>query len=159
MALPKGVPTLQHMRSKRYSHPDNVFSMSGIMESITRCKVNPGARPIKTNHFTIITIIDLPHKCTTPPPAYNFRATDWEDFYQNLEIQLQDIPKPKALPTEDTLIRVVDNLTATLQDTIRTRVPLQRQCPKSKRWWTSDLKESRKRINKMSAKSYTYRAM
>ena len=30
MLLPKGLPTLQHMRTKKYSWPDNVFSTPGV---------------------------------------------------------------------------------------------------------------------------------
>jgi hypothetical protein len=32
MALPKGIPTLQHMVTGRYSRPDNVFSTAGLSD-------------------------------------------------------------------------------------------------------------------------------
>ena len=60
MALPKGSPTLQHMRSKKYSRPDNVFNTPGLMDLITKCEVDPSARPPATDHFLIITSILLP---------------------------------------------------------------------------------------------------
>ena len=56
MVLPKGVPTLQHMRTKKYSHPDNVFSTPGLQELVSRCEVDPAS----TDHFPIITQILLP---------------------------------------------------------------------------------------------------
>lgn len=39
MSLPKGIPTLQHMRSKRYSRPDNVLCTATLQPFITRCEV------------------------------------------------------------------------------------------------------------------------
>ena len=62
MALPKGVPTLQHMVMGRYSRPDNVFSTAGLSDRITRCEVVPALRPPSTDHFPIITNISLPQE-------------------------------------------------------------------------------------------------
>ena len=39
LALPKGIPTLQHMRSKRYSRPDNVLCTAALRPFITKCEV------------------------------------------------------------------------------------------------------------------------
>ena len=39
MTLPKGVPTLQHMRTKRYSRPDNIFCSASIKPYVTKCEV------------------------------------------------------------------------------------------------------------------------
>jgi hypothetical protein len=40
MVLPKGVPTLQHMRSKWYSCPDNVFCSSQLTHTVIRCDID-----------------------------------------------------------------------------------------------------------------------
>jgi endonuclease/exonuclease/phosphatase family metal-dependent hydrolase len=45
MSLPKLIPTLQRMVTKRYSRPDNIFSTPGISELITKCEVDPSLRP------------------------------------------------------------------------------------------------------------------
>ena len=60
MALPKGIPTLRHMVTKRYSRPDNVFATNGLADHITVCKVDPTSRPPSTDHFPITTNIQLP---------------------------------------------------------------------------------------------------
>ena len=48
MALPKGLPTLQHMVTKKYSRPDNVFITPGLLDMITKCEVDPVIRPTST---------------------------------------------------------------------------------------------------------------
>jgi hypothetical protein len=51
MALPKGIPTLKHMVTKRHSRPDNVFCTDGLTEYITKCDVVPELQPVNTDHF------------------------------------------------------------------------------------------------------------
>ena len=60
MILPKGIPTLQHMRTKKFSRPDNVFCSSTLQPYITRCEVRAQSQPTATDHFPIETQIDLP---------------------------------------------------------------------------------------------------
>jgi len=62
MILEKGVPTLQHLQSKRYSRPDNVFCSSPIATSVIRCDVDPRACPTKTDNFPMVTILELPQE-------------------------------------------------------------------------------------------------
>ena len=60
LTLPKGAPTLQHMVTKRYSRPDNVFSTPGLTDLIIKCEVTPSLRPTSTDHFPIVTNILIP---------------------------------------------------------------------------------------------------
>ena len=72
MALPKGIPTLQHMVTGKYSRPDNIFNTAGLTELITRCEVDPTTRPTSTDHFPILTDIILPQERTASQPSHNF---------------------------------------------------------------------------------------
>ena len=92
MLLPKGVPTLQHMRSKRYSRPDNVFSTPLLQDAIIKCEVDPTIRPTATDHFPVVTHIQLPQERINAPLSYNFRETDWEEFKKKLEPKLGRTP-------------------------------------------------------------------
>ena len=69
MTLLKGIPTLQHMRTKKYSRPDNFFCTEALQEMITKCKVDPSSRPTSTDHFPIITHIQLPQDYINTPPS------------------------------------------------------------------------------------------
>ena len=55
MLLPKGIPTLWHMVTGRYSRPDNVFSTGGLSDQISRCEVVSSPRPPLTR---------ADHECT-----------------------------------------------------------------------------------------------
>ena len=156
MVLPKGVPTLQHMRTKRYSRPDNVFCSSQLTQMVIRCDVDARARPTKTDHFPIITILELPQERIKPKPTYDFRMADWKDVLENLSIRLTEIPDPAPLRDDTSFQQAVKDLTEAIQDTVRTRVKLKKPVPQSRRWWNSDLDEMRKDLNKLSSVSYRY---
>jgi hypothetical protein len=94
MALPKGIPTLRHMVTGRYSRPDNVFSTAGISDRITRCEVIPALHPPSTDHFPIVTNILLPKERADIPPSFNFREVDWEEFKKKLSDKLDIAPNP-----------------------------------------------------------------
>ena len=59
MALPKGIPMLQHMCTKKFSMPDNFFCTANLSQLITKCKVRAQSRPTSTDHFPIETHINL----------------------------------------------------------------------------------------------------
>ena len=101
MALPKGIPTLQHMRTKRYSRPDNVFASASLRPHITMCEVKPERRPTSTDHFPIETNIDFPQTRIPPDPSYNYRRANWEEFRKTLSDKLKTIP---AQPTSQAWI-------------------------------------------------------
>ena len=70
MILAKGVPTLQHMRSKHYSRPDNIFCNSSMTSMVIQCDINARAHPTKTDHFPIIMILELPQERIKLKPMY-----------------------------------------------------------------------------------------
>ena len=159
MSLPKGIPTLQHMVTKRYSRPDNVFCTPGISEYITKCVVDPSMRPTSTDHFPIITNILLPQVRSYTPPSHNFREADWDKFRQKLSLKFQAAPGPPTINDLGQLTLAAELLTQALQDTISDEIPKTKPRPESKRWWNGDLKKKRKELNRLRAKSYRFRAI
>ena len=159
MPLPKGIPTLQHMVTKRYSRPDNVFCTTELVDLITRCKVEPAARPPSTDHFPIITNITLPQERTETPASYNFREVDWEDFKEILDNRLETAPNPPTITSPDHLTATLDQLTKVIQDVIQENVTKSKPRPDEKRWWNGDLRRMKKEINRLRAISFNYRAL
>ena len=137
MALPKGVPTLHHMSSKRYSRPDNIFCTPNLQESITRCEVDASSRPTCTDHFPIITHLTTPQPRAPINPNYNFRDVDWEIFRKTLKTHLDEIP-PATITTAEQLNEASDNLTRALQNTIASCVKRSNPRPDAKRWWNNE---------------------
>ena len=159
MALPKGQPTLEHMVTKKFSRPDNIWCTEDIYDQVIRCEVDPSLRPPATDHFPIATYVTLPQERVTAKVSYNFRAVDWEDFQENLAIRLLEIPPPQQLRSDEQFQEAAENLTAAIQDTIRTRVPENRPCPFSKRWWNNDLSRQKTMLKKLSRLAYRFRAL
>ncbi len=59
MALPGQIPTLQHMVTKKWSRPDNVFCTEHTLPLITECSTRPQERPVGTGHIPIVTILNV----------------------------------------------------------------------------------------------------
>jgi endonuclease/exonuclease/phosphatase family metal-dependent hydrolase len=97
MSLPKGIPTLQHMRSKKYSRPDNVFCSTTLQPFVIKCEVMAKYRPTCTDHFPIETYFDLPQTRIPQDPSYNFRTADWKEFRKKLEDKLNTLPGPEKI--------------------------------------------------------------
>ena len=158
MPLPKGIPTLQHMVTKRYSRPDNVFCTTGLSDLITLCEVDPSLRPTSTDHFPIVTNILLPQERIDAPPSYNFREADWDTFKKKLKGRLERIPNPQHLNNQDQINITIDQLTTAIQDTIKENITKTRPRPDEKRWWNGDLRRMKKELNRLRLDSYRYRA-
>lgn len=84
MALPPGIPTLEHMVSKELHHVDQVFVSAELSDYIIKCDTLKH-RPPRSDHYPIVTTIDLDIAKTLPPPSHNFRATDWPEFRKELQ--------------------------------------------------------------------------
>ena len=159
MTLPKGVPTLQHMRSKRYSRLDNFFCTASLQPFVTSCEVKPQERPTSTDHFPIVTHIDLPQTRILPDPSYNFRTADWEEFRKSLKTKIDQLPPPQQAETTQQIEEMAEDLTRILQQTIKENIAHTKPCPDAKRWWNSDLRKLSREINKLRADSFRYRAI
>ena len=94
MPLPKGIPMLEHMVTKKFSRPDNVFCTPDLQDCITKCEVNKKLRPPCTDHFPIVTHLTLAQSLSPSSHNFNFRDTDWEIFRKELKKNITLIPPP-----------------------------------------------------------------
>jgi ribonuclease HI len=159
MALPKGIPTLQHMRTKRYSRPDNVLCTAALRPFVINCEVNAQIRPTSTDHFPINTNINLPQARIPPDPTFNFRTTDWDEFKKTLTTKLDLLPRLEQITNAQQLEEEGNNLTRVLQETIEEKVTRRKPRPDAKRWWNGDLTKMRKELNRLRTESYHNRAI
>ena len=84
---------------------------------------------------------------------------DWKEFREELELQLSELPAPRQLTSEATLLGTIDGLMRAIQDTVQAKVPVSRQSPHSKRWWNKELSMLKRKKNQLSNASYKYRAV
>ena len=117
MPLPKGIPMLQHIVTKRYSRLDNVFNTTGLSDLITKCEVTLHLHPPSIDHFPITTNILLPQKQAKTAPSYNFREVDWDNFRHKLRARLNITPD-QPINNLEQLNLAAEQLTLALQETI-----------------------------------------
>ena len=101
MLLSKEIPTLQHMVTKRYSRPDNVFCTERLQELIVRCEVDPSLHLTSTNHFSIVMKLLIPQEHVVNLPSFNFREADWDSFRCALRTKLNTILNTMVITNED----------------------------------------------------------
>ena len=71
MALPKDVPTLEHMRTKNWTRPDNVFCSPNAIDVLIKCMTVPEQRGAGTDHVPVDTVLGLPVTRTRRSNVYD----------------------------------------------------------------------------------------
>ena len=154
MALPKDIPTLKAKATKNHTRPDNVFCSADLLDNFISCDTDPAKQPTKTDHYPIISTIDIEPGSEEMTPRRNFRDTDWEDFGKTLGDELEDVPEPEAYTSVEELERAIRRLDNAINVTIEKHTPFSRPCPHSKRWWTKELAQAKKKKEKLARLSY-----
>ena len=144
LALPAGTPTHEHNVTKRWSRLDHVFITEHTLESITQCEALPAEQGLNTDHFPIITNIDLDVELTPKKEISNFRDVDWDKFREKLGERINTWGVPNFIKSQKMLDKECDRLTNALQETIDEVVPNIILGPQAKRWWTRELTNLRK---------------
>ena len=149
MPLPKEIPTLQHMVTKRYSRPNNVFCTERLQELIVRCEVDPSLHLTSTDHFPIVMKLIIPQECVVNLPSFNFREADWDSFRQALQTKLNTIQNTMVITNKDQLTEII-------QETIQQNIHKTKLRPDAKGWWNSNLNKMKKALRKLRCNSYKY---
>jgi hypothetical protein len=84
---------------------------------------------------------------------------NWESFVEGLKVNLEVVPLPKDLKTEEDIQSAARDLTTALQKMIEEQIPTSKPCPHSKQWWNSDLQVLKKKLNKLSTEALRQRAV
>jgi hypothetical protein len=157
LILPSGIPTHLHNVTKRWSRLDQVFLSEQSTNLVIACETCPETRGINTDHLPIVTELDLEAAITKDDAMHNFREANWEKFRATLSGRLRSLQPPGPIDSQEELDNECGNLTSAIQETIAWEVPITEITPKSKRWWTKELSQLRKRANKIGRKAYKVR--
>jgi hypothetical protein len=122
-------------------------------QRISKCSVEQHLRPVVTDHFPIITVIDIEPECVTHAPKHNYHATDWEEFREYLANKLSNIPPPNELTTHAQFQEALTALTRCISETVEAKVPKSNPSPYAKRWWSKELEAERKGVRKLARDS------
>ena len=155
MALPKNVPTLKARATGNYTCPDNMCITTSLLEQLISCSTVPEARPAKSDHFPIDTVLELRvDNGTQTPPKFKYQEVEWKAFNNYLTTKLQDtIGEPE--PTSETMFyHNLRALNTAIIDTVELLVPKTIPSLYMKRWWTQDLMQLRKTTLQLGRKAY-----
>lgn len=152
-ALPPGIATLEASNTKNHTRPDNVFCSAEIENMFTKCSVEYQLRPIITDHFPIISILDLQPERIITAQRLNFRDVEWDNFKEALSSHLDKHPPPANIHSIDEFETAFAHLTQSIAKTVEDHVPKTKQSPYAKRWWSNDLDIERKQVHKLGKKA------
>ena len=93
---------------------------------------------VGSDHIPVVTRLSLGPPRVAVRQVLNWRDTDWEDFNGQLLLRLGRAPEATLTGPED-IDRTVDHVTAALQQTVSSCVPIKRICSYSQTGWTPEL--------------------
>ena len=143
MALSRDLATLESTATKNWTRVDNVFCSSNLLQSFLLCDVDPTQHPPNTDHFPILSTIDIVPMVAKERKRRNFRQTDWDAFGKMLKEKLDRLDKPREFRMGERMVfeRARKELERVVMETIEDQVPMSKPCPRSKRWWTRELSQ------------------
>ncbi|KAG2056084.1 hypothetical protein BDR06DRAFT_825087, partial [Suillus hirtellus] len=156
--LPCGIPTLQSTSTGNWTHPDNVFGMEHMVNTVISCDTNPALHGPCTDHVPIQLTLDLEMLWDKDEPHCNWHDTDWEEFQKHLKDLLAPFPLV-PLVTEEEFQQAANRLTQAIVSTTEAKVLFAKPCPHSKHWWTRELTDLHKQVTKLSCTAYLMRGL
>ena len=153
MALPKNTPTLQASSTGNHTRVDNVFCSANLIQAVISCDTSPSCRPLKTDHYPVITTIDISVQSSEEETRPNFQMTDWPKLIEAFAERAIAISTTEITTIEEFQQRLLA-LDKAVADTIAEHVPMAKQSPFMKCWWTADLAAAKNAMHKLSRKSY-----
>ena len=120
------------------------------------CETHHHERGLNTDHIPIVTKLDITLNRMQEMATKNFRNVNWEKFREHLQNKLATFGIPTTIKDQVSLNKECKRLTTVLQESIDTMVPTSDVCPKSKRWWTKEIRELRSKFRKTGRKMGRY---
>ncbi|THU94080.1 hypothetical protein K435DRAFT_611107, partial [Dendrothele bispora CBS 962.96] len=157
MALPPGIPTLEALSTGNFTRVDNVFCTSRVTERIIRCNTDPSLRPTKTDHFPIVTTLDIHAPLVNSAERLNWKKVKWKELCERLEEDLQLIGRGLTTNWGTKRDRVERRVLGAFATGIRDIIALTTDSPHQRRWWNKDLDRLRKDTARLSKKHYKRR--
>ncbi|THU77757.1 hypothetical protein K435DRAFT_701710, partial [Dendrothele bispora CBS 962.96] len=159
MTLPAGIPTLEALSTGNFTRVDNVFCTSTMAERTIRCDTDPGLRPTKTDHFPIVTTLDIRAPLVSSEERLNWKTVKWKELCERLEEDLRLIGEPKEIESKEEFWERLRQVNRVIEDVLRDRdiVALTADSPHQRRWWNKELGRLRQDTARLSRKHYRRR--
>ncbi|KAF8223272.1 hypothetical protein L208DRAFT_1518440 [Tricholoma matsutake] len=153
MTLPPFIPMLKSHSTGNHTRVDNVFCNKELVDSIVKCTTDDASRPVKTDHYPIITQLDIVAPKVTSKPRPNFRLANWLELISTLKNNLDNLAPPTELVDTQSFDRTLDELNNNaIQDAVRKHVKISKPSPYSKRWWSTELVSEKKKMQQLGGR-------
>ncbi|KAJ7881662.1 hypothetical protein B0H13DRAFT_1561220, partial [Mycena leptocephala] len=157
MALPRDIPTLRAKGTGNLMRPDNVFCSANFLDFFVTCNAYPTRIPGTTDHFPVISEIDLVPPTKVKEERWNWRAADWVEARKMLVGELAGTEEVDGYAGVEEVEAALEALDATIWRCVEKHVPRSKLSPHSKRWWTPELSTHKKATEKLARESYRQR--
>jgi hypothetical protein len=144
---------LEASNTKNLTRPDNVFCLETLQSAFIQCEVKFHLCPVNTDHYPIISSIDLNSDWMNPPSQFKYHDTDWDLLNTSLANRLDMIDQPAELTNQGQFHTTFKALTRVISETVEEQVPKVKPSPYLKRWWSKDLDQERRHIHKIGRKA------
>ena len=108
---------------------------------------------INTDHFPIVTNLNLALVLAPKKEVRNYQEVDWKAFRETLKGKLSKRGILNFIKTQSELNNTCVKLRCAIQETIAEAVPKAKIGPHLKRWWTKELTEMRQDMLKIRRKA------
>ncbi|KZP21770.1 hypothetical protein FIBSPDRAFT_910695 [Athelia psychrophila] len=153
MALPAGLPTLEHTTSKNWTRPDNVWVNEALKAHIVKCDVMGDQRPICTDHLPFMLQLDTAPDRAEQVVRWDWRGVEWDDFREYVAKGMSEMEDRDIESIED-FERELEELNSLLVRARDLYVPKVKASPYMRRWWSTELAKTRKAVAKLARKAY-----
>ncbi|RPD56721.1 hypothetical protein L227DRAFT_462903, partial [Lentinus tigrinus ALCF2SS1-6] len=158
MALPPSLPTLRASRTKNLTRPDNVFCSEELLDRISLCTVKMAYQGPTSDHFPIITHLEVPLAKAREEVRRNFRVVDWEEFRRTLGQELENVQLAELVDSPQVFDDNLSKLMAAINVAIEAHVPRTSITPYTKPWFTSELAEARRKMHDLAHEAKRFKA-
>ena len=156
-ALLPGLPTLE-TPNQNWTRPDNFWHTITPHNPIIACNTDPSCRPPKADHLPIITDLNLTITRAEAKERRNMRLVDYKKLNEKLSDILNTRHPAAPLNSRDELDHATNDLISTIQDATATTVPISKPSPYTKGWWTAELTDLKREVNRLSKIAYHFQA-
>ncbi|KAG1867704.1 hypothetical protein F4604DRAFT_1682492 [Suillus subluteus] len=146
-----GIATLEASNTRNLMHPDNVFCSAQMEPAIIQYSMEKQLRPVITDHFPIITVIDLQPRANSnlSPSTTTEILTGRNELREALSEKLNTIPPPAELTTHAQFEQALTTLTTSIMEMVNVKIPKTKLSPYTKQWWSKMLDAERKLVNRL----------
>lgn len=153
MALPAGLPTLEHTSSKNWTRPDNIWIDDALKAHIVKSDVLGEQRPESTDHLPFMLELDTSPDRAEEVARWDWRGVEWDDFREYVANGVRDFGD-RSIETIDDFERELEELNTLLMSARDAFVPKVKTSPYMRRWWSKELGTVRTAVAKLARKAY-----